>query len=329
MVTGMAARISTAWPAQQGPCLYADPITKLARMFGPSRVFHHRDVPARALVEAKQDHVVTLCLPAKDEAATIGAIVALVRRQLVERVPLVDEILVIDDGSADDTAAVAREAGARVERSTAILPELEPGTGKGEAMWKGLSAAGGDLVVWCDADITNFGPRFVTGLLGPLLTEPAVGFTKGFYDRPVDGMAGAGGRNTELVARPLIALLHPHLSGIVQPLSGEYGGRREVLEAVPFVQGYGVDLGLLIDVSARFGLGAIAQVDLGVRVHRNRSLDELSPQALAIMQTAFTKAHLGAIGSSATLLRPGLDPLAMEHVERPPLALQAREPRTA
>jgi glucosyl-3-phosphoglycerate synthase len=297
-------------------------------MFGPSRVFHYREFTAGALVEAKEDRVVTLCLPAKDEAATVGAIVALVRAELVERVPLVDEILVVDDGSADDTAAVARDAGARVEHSSAIRPELGPGTGKGEAMWKGLSAARGDIVVWCDADITNFGPRFVTGLLGPLLTEPTVGFTKGFYDRPIDGLAGAGGRNTELVARPLIALLHPHLSGIVQPLAGEYGGRREVLEAVPFVQGYGVDLGLLIDISARFGLSAIAQVDLGVRVHRNRSLDELSPQALAIMQTAFAKAHLGAVGAAATLLRPGLDPLTMEHVERPPLASQARE-RTA
>jgi glucosyl-3-phosphoglycerate synthase len=298
-------------------------------MFGPSRVFHHREFPTAALLEAKGDHTITLCLPAKDEAATVGAIVALVRRQLVKRVPLVDEILVVDDGSTDDTAAVATAAGARVERSADLLPDVGPGTGKGEAMWKGLSAAAGDLVVWCDADISNFGSRFVTGLLGPLLTEPSVGFVKGFYDRPVDGLAGAGGRNTELVARPVIALLHPHLSGIVQPLSGEYGGRREVLEAVPFVQGYGVDLGLLIDISARFGPGAIGQVDLGVRLHRNRSLDELSPQALAIMQTAFSKAHLGSIGASATLLRPGLDPLPMEHVERPPLASLAEEPRTA
>jgi len=196
-------------------------------------------------------------------------------------------------------------------------------------MWKSLMVTQGDIVVWCDADVRNFRPCFVTGLLGPLLVEDDVQFVKGFYDRPLDGERGAGGRTTELVARPLIALLFPHLGGIVQPLSGEYGGRREVLEAVPFVQGYGVDLGLLIDISARFGPGAIGQVDLGVRLHRNRSLDELSPQALAIMQTAFSKAHLGSIGASATLLRPGLDPLPMEHVERPPLASLAEEPRTA
>ena len=298
-------------------------------MFAPTRIFHHRDFSARALVDAKQDALVTLCLPAKDEAATIGAIVALVRHALVETVPLVDEILVVDDGSTDSTVEVARDAGARVERASELLPDVGPGTGKGETMWKGLGAAGGDFIVWCDADITNFGSRFVTGVLGPLLTEPTVGFVKGYYDRPVNGKAGAGGRNTELVARPVISLLHPHLSAIVQPLSGEYGGRRDVLEAVPFVQGYGVDLGLLIDVSARFGLNIIAQVDLGIRTHRNRTLDELSPQALAIMQTAFTKANLDGIGAAATLLRPGLDPLRMEHVERPPLASLEREPRTA
>jgi glucosyl-3-phosphoglycerate synthase len=184
-------------------------------------------------------------------------------------------------------------------------------------------------VVWCDADITNFGPRFVTGVLGPLLRDPAVGFVKGFYDRPLDGERGTGGRTTELVARPLIALLFPHLGGIVQPLSGEYGGRRDVLEAVPFVQGYGVDLGLLIDICEQFGLRSIAQVDLGERIHRNRSLDELSPQAMAIMQTAFTKADLTADAVTATLLRPGLQPLPMAHVERPPLASLTKEQRTA
>jgi len=286
------------------------------------RLFDHHEFRARHLVDLKGDQHVTVCFPAKDEARTVGVIVEHVQRQLMERVPLVDEILVIDDGSVDDTDRVARAAGARVEYTAELLPELGPGTGKGEALWKGLAVAKGDIVVWCDADVTNFGQRFVVGLLGPLLTDPSVGFVKGFYDRPVDGKPGTGGRNTELVARPIIALLFPHLAGIVQPLSGEYAGRRTVLEEVPFVQSYGVDLGLLIDISERFGLDAIAQCDLGARVHRNRTLDQLSPQALAILQTAFTKAKIDAPGSAvATLLRPGLDPLVVKHIERPPLAL--------
>jgi glucosyl-3-phosphoglycerate synthase len=295
--------------------------TRLKTVHEARRMFDHHEFRARALVDLKGDQRVTVCLPAKDEARTIGVIVEHVQRQLVERVPLVDEILVVDDGSVDDTDQTARAAGARVEYTADLLPQLGPGTGKGEALWKGLAVAKGDILVWCDSDVTNFGQRFVVGLLGPLLTDPSVGFVKGFYDRPVDGRPGTGGRSTELVARPIIAMLYPYLAGIVQPLSGEYAGRRHVLEEVPFVQSYGVDLGLLIDISERFGLDSIAQCDLGTRVHRNRTLDQLSPQALAILQTAFTKAKIDAPGSTvATLLRPGLDPLLVKHIERPPLA---------
>jgi glucosyl-3-phosphoglycerate synthase len=290
-------------------------------VLGSRRLFDHHEFRARHLADIKGDQRVTVCFPAKDEARTVGVIVEHVQRQLMEKVPLVDEILVVDDGSVDDTDQVARAAGARVEYTAEVLPELGPGTGKGEALWKGLAVAKGDVIVWCDADVTNFGQRFVVGLLGPLLTDPTVGFVKGFYDRPVDGKPGTGGRSTELVARPIIAMLFPHLAGIVQPLSGEYAGRRTVLEEVPFVQSYGVDLGLLVDLSERFGLDVIAQCDLGTRVHRNRTLDQLSPQALAILQTALTKAKIEAPGSTvATLLRPGLDPLLVKHIERPPLA---------
>jgi glucosyl-3-phosphoglycerate synthase len=298
---------------------------------GVTRMYHHRAFRARDLCAARRGRTVTLCLPAKDEAATVGPIVEMARRQLMERLPVLDEILVVDDGSTDETAATAIAAGARVVTTQTPLEGFAPGTGKGEALWRGLHAATGDLVAYCDADITNFGPRFVIGLVAPLLLEPSIGFVKGFYDRPVQGDAAAGGRTTELVARPLISLLFPHLAGMVQPLSGEYAGRRDVLESVPFVQSYGVDLGLLIDVSAQWGADAIAQVDLGTRVHRNRTLDQLSPQALAIMQTAFIKAGLPVPDAArATLERPGREPLVMTHVERPPLAsLGRRRPRSA
>jgi glucosyl-3-phosphoglycerate synthase len=226
---------------------------------------------------------------------------------------------VVDDHSEDGTAAVAAGAGARVVDAATVLPAFGEGHGKGGALWKSLYAAEGDLVVWCDSDIVNFDHRFVTGLLGPLLTEPSVGFVKGFYQRPAEDDI-RGGRVTELVARPLLSMLFPQLAPVVQPLSGEYAGRRSVLEALPFVEGYGVDIGLLIDVVTRFGPDALAQVDLGVRVHRNRTLDELSPQATAVLQTVLHRAGLGdRIGDTTLLTRPGLDPLAVRMHERPPL----------
>jgi glucosyl-3-phosphoglycerate synthase len=283
------------------------------------RRFHHDQFSVDDLVGAKAATTVSVCLPAKDERATVGTIVSRLRAELVHRHPLVDEVVVVDDASTDDTALVAAQAGARVVSTRALLPQLGPGTGKGEALWKGVHATRGDIVVFCDADIVDFDPHFVTGLLGPLLTDPAVQFTKGFYERPTTHAPGTGGRTTELVARPLIALLFPHLADVVQPLSGEYAARRDVLEHVPFVQGYGVDLGLLLDVSARWGVDGIVQVDLGVRVHRNRTLDQLSPQAVSILQTAFVRAGMPA-RTTAMLVRPGLDPLACAHVERPPLA---------
>ena len=203
---------------------------------------------------------------------------------------MVDEVVVVDDGSTDATAAVAAAAGAVVVAASSVLPECGPGTGKGEALWKALYVATGDVLVFCDADLTDFDPAFVTGLLGPLLLEPftgapGVGFVKGHYDRPV-----GGGRVTELVARPLLGLFFPELLPIRQPLGGEFAARREVLERVPFVQGYGVDLGLLVDVAARFGPESIAQIDLGTRTHRNRSLDELGHQATAVLRVALRRA---------------------------------------
>ncbi len=284
------------------------------------RTFHHEDFAAGPLAERKaRDGLrISVCLPARDEADTIGAIVTDLRTTLVDAVGLVDEVLVMDDHSEDDTAAVARAAGARVVAVDDVLPELGPGEGKGEALWKSIAVADGDLIVWCDADIVDFGPRFVVGLVGPLLSGGDIDFVKGFYDRPLAGGTHGGGRVTELVARPAISMLFPHLSSIVQPLSGEYAGRRSLLERLPFVQSYGVDLGLLIDIADLEGTGVMAQVDLGTRRHRNRPLDELGPQALAVLQTAMRRAD-PSHARTATLVRPDLEPVEVDAAERPAL----------
>lgn len=264
------------------------------------RTFSHRrfaDLPA--LVEAKRGQGVTVsvCIPTINEAATVGAIVRAIRRSLVEAVPLVDEIVVIDSASSDGTAGAAEAAGATVYQEAAILPGLEPFSGKGEALWKSLFAARGDLILWLDGDISDFDLRFVYGPLGPLLADPSIGYVKGFYDRPVTDGEGShpvgGGRVTELVARPLINLFWPHLAGLIQPLSGEYAGRRSLLQQVPFLTGYGVELGLIVDIAERFGLDAMAQVDLDSRVHRHRSIAELSRMASAVMQAALARLDAG------------------------------------
>jgi glucosyl-3-phosphoglycerate synthase len=282
------------------------------------RTFRSGEFEAARLVEAKAGRTVSLCLPARDEEDTVGSIVAAIRAALVDDVALVDELLVVDDHSTDRTASVAAAAGATVLAADEILADYGLGHGKGEALWKSLAASNGDLVVWCDADVRNFDPSFVVGLVGPLLTRGDIGFVKGFYERPNrDG--NGGGRVTELVARPVVSLLCPQLAPFVQPLGGEYAGRRELLEQLPFVEGYGVDLGLLIDFERRFGLSAMAQVDLGERVHRNRPLDELSPQAMAVIQLALHRAAPDLVGQIETLVRPGHEPLVVDVTERPPL----------
>jgi glucosyl-3-phosphoglycerate synthase len=280
--------------------------------------FHHREFTAASLADHRSDTSVSVCLPARDEAATVGPIVEAVRTELVERHPVIDEIIVVDDHSTDDTARRAGDAGATVVDAATVLPDFGEGHGKGEALWTSVFVSTGDVIVWCDSDIVDFDVHFITGVLGPLLTEPDIQFVKGHYERPlVDGGPG-GGRVTELVARPLLSLLFPHLAGVIQPLSGEYAGRRDLLERLPFVRGYGVDIGLLIDVAATVGTGALAQVDLGTRVHRNRSLDELSPQAMAVIQTALVRAGRQGLGDQASLVRPGHRSVRVDVGERPP-----------
>jgi glucosyl-3-phosphoglycerate synthase len=281
----------------------------------------------RALAEAKARRGLTLsvCLPARDEEATIGAIVTAIREELTEQAPLVDEVVVVDDGSVDSTARVAHLAGARVCAAESVLPALPTGSGKGNALWKSLFVSEGDLLCFLDADIRNFEPHFVTKLVAPLLAESQIGMVKGYYRRPIDGEPSGGGRVTELMARPLLSHLFPELTRLIQPLSGEYAARRDVLEAVPFVQGWGVEIGLLVDVAARFGIDAVTQADLGVRVHRNRSLDDLGIQALAILITGLRRAGLAPDHSSVvTELRRFDAELRPEHVavevrERPPM----------
>jgi glucosyl-3-phosphoglycerate synthase len=281
------------------------------------RAFHLEEFNARSLVAAKHGQRISVCLPARNEEATVGAIVEAICADLIDHVGLVDEVLVVDDHSTDGTAVAAAAAGAKVIDASHVLREYGHGHGKGEAMWKSLYEASGDLIVWCDADIRDFDSRFVVGLIGPLLTHPEVQFVKGFYERPMHGQVG-GGRVTELVARPLLSMFFPELAAVVQPLAGEYAVRRSLAERLAFIVGYGVDIGVLIDASRICGIGGLAQVDLGVRQHRNRSLDQLGPQALAVIQAVLDRAGVPS-SDAATLLRPGMAPVTITVAETCPL----------
>ncbi|MGV9310128.1 MULTISPECIES: glucosyl-3-phosphoglycerate synthase [unclassified Nonomuraea] len=251
-----------------------------------SRTSSAADWPLEALLERKGDTTISVVLPARDERETVGEIVGMIRRELRA---LVDEVVVIDSRSSDDTAVVAARAGASVHAQDEILPDLKPLDGKGEALWKSLAVTSGDLLAFIDADLRDFRSSMVTGLLGPLLSDPSVVYVKGSYDRPLLGAPTGGGRVTELVARPLINMHWPELAGFVQPLAGEYAGRRSALERVPFVTGYGVELGLLVDLYELAGLDALAQVDLGSREHSHQSTEALGGMAGQIMLAAWSR----------------------------------------
>jgi glucosyl-3-phosphoglycerate synthase len=254
------------------------------------RSSHARDWPLSRLLDTKGATSVSVVLPALDEQATVGRIVERIRRDLIDRHPLVDELIVMDSGSTDATVEVAAAAGATVVRRADVLPDLPPRPGKGEVLWRSLAATSGDVVVFVDSDLRDFSSVFVTGLLGPLITDDSVQFVKATYDRPLQAqnalVPAGGGRVTELVARPLLALHWPMLTGFVQPLGGEYAARRSLLERLPFPCGYGVEFGLLIDTFASLGLAAMAQVDLSRRKHRNSDLHKLGRMAAEILQVA-------------------------------------------
>lgn len=258
------------------------------------RTSHARDWPLVAMEACKGATRVSVVLPALDEEATVGRVVEMVV-DLGRRTGLVDEVVVMDSGSTDATARIARDAGATVHHRDDVLPEVGSMPGKGEVLWKSLAVTCGDVVAFVDSDLTDPHPGLVTGMLGPLLCNPAVQLVKGCYDRPLVGSgATSGGRVTELVARPLINRLAPDLAGLVQPLAGEYAARRSLLERLPFVSGYGVEIGMLMDTVRTAGLDAIAQVDLGHRSHQNQdtaALGRMAAQVLATMLSRTSPVH--------------------------------------
>ncbi|WP_200304029.1 glucosyl-3-phosphoglycerate synthase [Streptomyces adelaidensis] len=246
------------------------------------------DRPLHKIMAAKRasGRTVSVVLPALNEEKTVGDIVAVIRHDLMRQVPLVDEIVVVDSGSTDRTSEVAAAAGAKVVHRDDILPRLPAVPGKGEVLWRSLLVTTGDIVCFIDADLKEFSSDFVTGIVGPLLTDPGVDLVKAMYDRPLGSAAGQGGRVTELMARPLLNMHWPQLAGFVQPLGGEYAARRSLLEQLPFPVGYGVELGMLVDSLHLVGLDALAQVDVGVRKHRHQDGQALGRMSAAIYRTA-------------------------------------------
>ncbi|MDD5369542.1 MAG: glucosyl-3-phosphoglycerate synthase [Anaerolineaceae bacterium] len=327
------------WTGPEGERAGAQAISLLVDRWFAENTFHADEFDDLArLVRLKREQGVTisLALPALNEEETVGEVIRTVREALQSSFPLLDEIVLMDSNSSDRTREIASAQGIPVHIHQEVLPAYGPRSGKGEALWKSLMVTHGDILIWIDTDIVNIDPRFVYGVIGPLLLNPALQFVKGFYQRPLRTgdlvQAGAGGRVTELTARPLINLFFPELSGVIQPLSGEYGGRRTALEQCSFFSGYGVEIGLLIDMFEKFGLAAIAQVDLLERVHHNQSLEALSKMSFTILQAVmhklehrFDRAFLEEVNKTMKLIHfdEGNYFLEVEDVverERPPMA---------
>lgn len=280
-----------------------------------SNTFHHgafRDAQGLAAEKEAQGLRISVCIPAFNEERTIGKAIVVLRSELMLRCPLVDQIAVVDSGSDDRTREVAASFGAEVYRAADILPDQGARRGKGENLWKAVYQLDGDVIVYIDADIQNIHPRFVTGLVGPIIQRPEIRYVKAFYDRPFAVSPrivrpSGGGRVTEILVRPLFSLFFPELTAIVQPLSGEYAVRRNVLERIPFPVGYGVEAAHLIDVCRAWGIEAFGQTDLDQRVHRNQPTRDLGKMAFGILQAflrrAETLGRIGALPEMQTTLR--------------------------
>jgi hypothetical protein len=285
-----------SWTGVEGEQAGKQAISVLVDKWFAENTYHadeFNDLEQLVALKEAQRLTISLALPALNEEETVGKVISMVKTTLMDRFPLLDEIVLMDSNSTDQTRQIARDLGIPVYIHQQVLPEYGSRRGKGEALWKSLFVTQGDLVIWIDTDIVNIHPRFVYGIIGPMLTSPHVQFVKGFYRRPLRSggqmQAGAGGRVTELTARPLLNLFYPEISGVIQPLSGEYGGRRKALEQLPFFSGYGVEIGMLIDIFERFGLSAIAQVDLLERIHHNQPLEALSKMSFVILQAVMSK----------------------------------------
>ncbi len=281
------------------------------------RSFHHSHYALDRLLEEKRE-TVTVVLPAREVADTVGVIV----ERLLGLAPLIDQVLVVDAGSRDGTADVAAASGAEVHQESELLTEFGPVLGKGDAMWRALSVARGELMVYLDSDTGDFSPHFATGLLGPLMCERDVRFVKAHYRRPFSTPDGreqevGGGRVTELTARPLLSAFFPELAAFAQPLAGEVAARRDLFELLPFATGYAVETAMLLDAyDALGGTDGMAQVDLDVRRNRHQPLEALAPMARAV---------LGAVLERLSAEGRLVDGEHAAPVERPPYAtLRAR-----
>ena len=296
------------------------------------RTSRWQDWPLDQLLAAKQQQgaTISVVIPARNEERTVAAVVGAISRALVDEVPLVDELVVMDSDSTDATAQVAARAGAVVYRTADVSPAAGSFPGKGEALWKSLLVTAGDLVVFVDADLTSWGPHFVSGLLGPLLAIPDVRLVKGFYTRVLTETDGStsteGGRVTELVARPLISLWWPELAGVVQPLAGEWAARRSLMESLPIPVGYGVELATLMDTAARYGLDAVAQVDLGSRAHRHQANHDLALMAAELLVVADRRREIPALPADAELQQFVRDESGQARLVTRPIPVTERPP---